>query len=249
MDYLNLFMQKWMPSQQRVAVDSTPKLHGIWDTINSTLATPGPPTRLPPDFYGVKARSIIDRIVTEEEYTGFIESNEYRIVGIGALLGEVVERMVHNYPKGNEVRVYSQQQQGEAVDKADGLPISDISPKIALFGCHDSTLAATLASLGALEGGNHSWPSYTSSLAIELFQDIGQAAETARAHESEPHTEEGAQQYVRIRYNDSPVIVPGCRPPGRSLEGDESFCTLVSRDCIDRCFFETRLFPFQKTYS
>jgi acid phosphatase len=34
--------------------------------------------------------------------------------------------------------------------------------------------------------------------------------------------------YVRIRYNDQVMTIPGCRPKGRHLEGDNSFCTLVS---------------------
>src|SRR5690606_10236333 len=34
--------------------------------------------------------------------------------------------------------------------------------------------------------------------------------------------------YVRVRYNDEPVVVPGCRKPGNHLDGDVSFCTLVS---------------------
>lgn len=42
---------------------------------------------------------------------------------------------------------------------------------LALAGCHDSTLAAVLASLGALERENAKWPPFTSSLAIELFRD------------------------------------------------------------------------------
>ena len=33
--------------------------------------------------------------------------------------------------------------------------------------------------------------------------------------------------FVRIRYNDKPVTIPGCKIPGKHLEGDESFCTLV----------------------
>lgn len=33
--------------------------------------------------------------------------------------------------------------------------------------------------------------------------------------------------YVRVRYNDEPVVIPGCKLPGKHLEGDESFCTLV----------------------
>ena len=228
MDYVNNLLQKWMPSQKRVAVDSTPKLHGIWDTINSTLATPGPPTRLPSEFYDAKARGIIDRIVTEEEYSGFKESNEYRTVGIGALLQEVVERMVRTAPKSTHLQSCPQEEEGAAT--ADALPSSGTDPKIALFGCHDSTLAAILASLGALEGENNTWPSYTSSLAIELFQDnFEQPAPTHREHAPMPLTKEGPQQYVRIRYNDSPIMILGCRSPGRHLSGDESFCNLVSR--------------------
>ena len=205
MHYLNNLLQKWMPAQQRVAVDSTPKLHGIWDTITSTLATPGSPTRLPPEFYDSRARSIIDGIVTEEEYAGFKESAEYRTVGIGALMGEVVQRMVHHSLKPH-IRMRDRRE-------LEGTSTATIpSPRIALFGCHDSTLAAILASLGALEGENNTWPSYTSSLAIELFR--------SDAPES--------QRYVRIRYNGTPIIIPGCRLRKRHLEGEESFCDLVS---------------------
>ena len=227
MDYLNTLLQQWMPSQKRVAVDSTPKLHGIWDTINSTLATPGPPTRLPPEFYDAKARRIIDRIVTEEEYAGFKESNEYRTAGIGALLGEVVQRMVRPSPNTIDLPASPREEGVETADEQ--WPSKGTDPKIALFGCHDSTLAAILASLGALEGENSTWPSYTSSLAIELFRGREQAAPVEREHQLGPPQAKGPQQqYVRIRYNDSPVIIPGCRPPGRHLDGHESFCILVS---------------------
>jgi len=34
--------------------------------------------------------------------------------------------------------------------------------------------------------------------------------------------------YVRIRYNDKVMTVPGCKIAGKHLDGDESFCTLVS---------------------
>ena len=222
MDHLNTLLQKWLPGQQRVAVDSTPRLHGIWDTINSTLATSGPPTRLPPEFYCSRARNIIDRIVTVEEYSGFKECAEYRAVGIGALLGEVVQRMVHS----------SQEKESSASSRG-GLDSKDLtfrtSLRIALFGCHDSTLAASLAALGALEGENNTWPSYTSSLAVELFRDSEQA-QSRQKHRVEPkgRLAHGLQHYVRIRYNDCPITIPGCRPQGRHFDGDESICTLVS---------------------
>ncbi|CAL8574720.1 hypothetical protein XPA_000674 [Xanthoria parietina] len=56
MDYLNSLISKWMPEGgQRVAVDSHPRLSGIMDTVNSTLAH-GPKTRLPSPFYDPKGR-------------------------------------------------------------------------------------------------------------------------------------------------------------------------------------------------
>ena len=243
MDYLNALLQIWMPSQRRVALDSTPKLHGIWDSINSTLATPGPPTRLPPDFYDSKARSIIDRIVTDEEYAGFKKSNEYRTLGIGALLGEVVQRMVRSPARSDDSQV-SPLRGEEGAKSVEFRRDSNTDPKIALFGCHDSTLAAILASLGALEDENDTWPSYTSSLAVELFNDSEQVVSSQRDHSPQPPAKT-PQKYIRILYNGYPITIPGCRPPGRHLEGDESFCNLVSQK--GNTLLEKRLDPLPET--
>jgi len=41
--------------------------------------------------------------------------------------------------------------------------------------------------------------------------------------------------YVRLRYNDQPVTIPGCRTLGNHLEGDESFCTLAAfKSIVDK---------------
>ena len=246
MDYLNTTLQKWMPLQQRVAVDSKPTLHGIWDTINATLATPGPPTRLPSEFYDSKVYSILDRLVTEEEYSGYKESVEYRTLGIGAMLGETVQRMVRSSrsssSRSQEKETRTSSSPGESFDDkmGDNDPGGSVRGglKIALFGCHDSTIAAVLASLGAMEGDNNKWPSYTSSLAIELFQAIEPAEPPNRQDlekviiPTEPpggsDSDSASQKYVRIRYNDRPITIPGCRMQGRHLRGDESMCTFVS---------------------
>ena len=82
-----------MTAGQRVAVDSTPSLHGIWDTVNATRASENPRISLPPAFYDARALEIIESIVLEEEYVGYKESNEYRTLGIGALLEEAVRTM------------------------------------------------------------------------------------------------------------------------------------------------------------
>lgn len=261
MDYLNTLLQKWMPSQQRVAVDSIPTLHGIWDTINATLGTAGPPTRLPLEFYDPKARSIIDRIVTEEEYSGYKESVEYRTVGIGAMLGDAVQRMVRSSrEKETESGASSGGEFDMTADPGSGTG-TGTGLKIALFGSHDSTIAATLASLGAMEGDDNAWPSYTSSLAIELFRAIDPAPAPSQPENPPPTptptstnpaampaptpapapAHGSSQQYVRIRYNDRPITIPGCRPRGNHLDGDESICTFVR---LFVCSFVPILFPY-----
>ena len=87
--HLNKMIGKWMPEGSKVAVDSHPRLSGIMDTINSTLAH-GPETRLPKEFYDNKGRAIIDKIGVEEWFSGYQESREYRMLGIGGLMGDVV---------------------------------------------------------------------------------------------------------------------------------------------------------------
>ena len=271
MDYLNKLISKWMPlDSPRVAVDSHPRLSGIMDTINSTLAH-GPQTRLPSEFYDTRGRAIIEQIGVEEWFSGYRESAEYRTVGIGSLVGDIVSRMVSNvegngkngiFETGNQVGGVAEGRSGEK------------RIKFALSGCHDTTLAAILTSFGAFE--NEKWPPYTSSIALELFRKTALGSKepgsqlpasnggiqvkeaTGRfpgfwsswfgAAKSGPSTtasmtrktmsELSADErkrfdgyYVRIRYNDRPMTIPGCKLPGNHLDGDQSFCTLVCDAC------------------
>ncbi len=254
MDYLTKLIGKWMPpSSPRVAVDSHPRLSGIMDTINATAAH-GPDTRLPREFYDTRGRDVIDRIAVEEWFAGYVESAEYRSLGIGALAGDIVTRMVRSVEGGSNDR--------EGV-------------RFALAGCHDTSLAGLLSSLGAFEG--EQWPPYTSHVAIELFKKTSQDRESAQPaalgaandghsqsiatatsslwqrlfDRSQPITSGLATgvspierrpmamlspaerdrlrgYYVRIRYNDRVMTVPGCKAAGKHLDGDQSFCTLVS---------------------
>ncbi len=265
MEYLNSLIQKWMPNESKVQVDSHPRLSGIMDTINSTLAH-GPKTRLPSAFYDGRGRDIIDTIGVEEWFAGFQESNEYRTVGIGGLAGDIVARMVGSVEKsGNDGLLEVGGEDGSLGAGRGGE--KDI--KFGLSGCHDTTLAAILASLGCFQG--EKWPPYTSHIAFELFREAYAGREsvngdrldkavTARAAHKQNQSRlsaffsssrqvklatEGISRksvnelnateldklkghYVRIRYNDQPLVIPGCRFPGKHLDGDESFCTLVS---------------------
>ncbi|KAL9584037.1 MAG: hypothetical protein Q9212_002359 [Teloschistes hypoglaucus] len=181
MDYLNSLISKWMPEDSpRVAVDSHPRISGIMDTVNSTLAH-GPRTRLPSPFYDAKGRDIIDQIGTEEWFSGYKESEEYRKLGIGALVGDIVGRMVGSAEgSGNDGLLEVAGVDGD-LSKGRG---GESGIKFAMSGCHDTTLAATLSSLGAFE--NEKWPPYTSSIAVELFKDEPIAREPSPPTDSAP---------------------------------------------------------------
>jgi acid phosphatase len=165
MEYLNNLISKWMPhGSPRVAVDSHPRLSGIMDTINATLAH-GPETRLPSEFYDPKARAIIDRIGVEEWFSGYKENREYRTLGIGGLMGDILERMVANAEgSGYDGMAEVGGEDGELGTGRGG----EKQIRMALSGCHDTTLAAALTALGAFDG--EKWPAYTSHIALELFQ-------------------------------------------------------------------------------
>ncbi|KAI1430848.1 histidine phosphatase superfamily [Xylaria sp. CBS 124048] len=276
MAYLNKIYGNWMPaSTPRVSVDGRPRLNGIMDTINATLAH-GPDTRLPQEFYDPKSREIMDKIVVEEWFAGYKESQEYRTLGIGGLLGDCVSRMVGT---AEHLRVGGMEKDRQTAT----------AMRFGLSGCHDTTIAGVLASLGAFENGK--WPAFTSHIAIEMFRSSDAASKKVGAIPSETRqaaispaestnlnlngtgpsaswvaslfswtssskrrdvpgatppglerkrTEQLTPQdkaklqdyYVRLRYNDEVVTIPGCRAAGKHLDGDESFCTLEAFKAI-----------------
>lgn len=164
MAYLTKQITRWMPdSSKQVAVDSHPRLSGIMDTINSTLAH-GPETRLPKEFYDKRMAAIIDKIAVEEWFSGYEESREYRALGIGALAGDIVERMISKV-EGAGLSIYEIGGENGSLGRGRG---GEKGILFAMSGCHDTTLAALLTALGAFKG--EKWPPYTSHIAVELFR-------------------------------------------------------------------------------
>lgn len=223
-----------------VAVNSHPRLSGINDTINATHAH-GPETRLPHEFYDEKVRNYIDDIVRDEWFRGYEEDVEVRKLGIGAQLGDVTDRMVEATLRG-----------GWKPD-VNGKNDKETSVKMALSGCHDTTLTTMLLSLGIL---GERWPPFTASLVFELFKNKeGASAQgnqrdiltrffssannipevTRGPHADLSHIPELDDHYVRVRYNDRVLRLPGCAEEGRHLPGDNSFCTLRAfKEIIDK---------------
>ena len=193
------------------------------------------------------------------------------MLGIGGLVGDIVSRMIGSVDgNGNDGLLEVGGENGDLGRGRGGE--KDI--KFALSGCHDTTLAAVLASFGAFEGER--WPPYTSHIALELFRKTdrtsGETVEGRTSLDEENRvkaadgqkrgfwstifssTKENAdgrnpaprgmarktmdelssrekdkleEYYVRLRYNDRPMVIPGCRLQGNHLDGNESFCTLV----------------------
>lgn len=237
--YINKKIGKWMPADSPIVkVDSHPRLTGVMDTVNATLAH-GSATKMPKEFYDEKLISHMDRICTEEWFAGYTMSNEYRKLGIGGLVGDIVQNLV-------------KRTQNESF-------------KVSLNGCHDTTLAATLASFGAFDVEKDQWPPYTSSISVELFKSRSATGTSAPASPSgtlwpskkktwwyslfssassstppaasarKPLADMTATEkagldnhFVRLRYNDRPVTVPFCKLPGNHRNGDESLCTLTA---------------------
>jgi acid phosphatase len=231
MGYLTKRIGRWMANKQ-VAVDSQPRLTGIMDSVNAARSHDGI-KQLPQEFYDPKIIRILERITTEEWFQGYAESREYRMLGVGGLVGDMVERMV-----------------GVAENKSEAKQV-----KLTMSGCHDTTIGGTLASLGAHDG--RSWPPFTSHIAVELFrnkstpvvekapepswwssmmkstpQDIGRRP----LEEVSPEQKQALDgYYVRLRYNDEVVKIPGCKVRGNHLEGDDGFCTLVCFPVLQAC--------------
>ncbi|RAK95869.1 phosphoglycerate mutase-like protein [Aspergillus ibericus CBS 121593] len=229
-DHLNMLLGKFMPPRQLIAVDSRPSIHAIHDIVSCTSASGSPGIRLPREFHDDGTVQIIEHIAYEEEFGMYQENEEARRLGIGSILGDVVQRMVNTA-------------QRQADDTRPGS-----SPKLFLAGSHDSTVGAIATSLGSVDlTGSGNWPPYGSVLAIELFQDQNTAPSLdggsslpliGRSPVSELSDQQKQflqQYYVRLRYNNRVLVVPGCRLPGRNWRGDKSFCTLAAfKEIVDR---------------
>ena len=220
MDMLNSKLRKRMPDNAMIAVRGHPALAGIMDTNNARRAHG---LALPKEFDDPEVIQAIDAITVQEWFAGFFKNREYRSVGIGSLIGDINENIINHIENTNS------------------------SFKLSLNGCHDTTIAGIMTSLGLFQGEH--WPPFTSHIAIELFRKKDYPTESPKPKGTfafltgsaatpsigrTPSHELSAQQlssmdgyYVRMRYNDRPFTIPGCRMPGNHLDGDESFCTLV----------------------
>lgn len=190
---INQALGKWMPDGSTIAVDSTPwKLHGILDTIASATAHSEMWRYLPAEFFNPETRRVMERICAEEEFAGYVYSQEFRTLGVGKALAETVQRM------------------------SDKIQRKSSPTCLCLFGCHDSTIAGFLASLGAMADPDWFWPPYAAFVSFELYRATAEAPQDQR-------------WYVQMSYMGSPLKLPMACQEENHFPGDETLCTFVSK--------------------
>ncbi|KAI9478618.1 MAG: histidine phosphatase superfamily [Benjaminiella poitrasii] len=78
--------------------------------------------------------------------------------------------------------------------------------KLAIYSGHDTTVAPLLIILNAFDDR---WPPFGSAILFELFKQ-----------------KETNEHFVRVKYNEKTLKLPGCASKGDHKEGDSSLCTL-----------------------
>ncbi|KAI8635121.1 histidine phosphatase superfamily [Xylariaceae sp. FL1651] len=231
MRYLSEKLGKGITSNKAVAVDSRPGLSAVMDTINATLVH-GPDTRLLDEFYDERVRRVIDRIVVDEMFRGYSQ-----------LVGDMVLKMVDQVEWN---RRYDMLQDPTLQSRA--------PPRLSLLGYHDRTIGIVLASLGfttslncfASDGRHRRAPSLsmkeseqqwlwrdatTSLTPITNQGDTGEPRGIERRPVKKLATEEVHEldeYFMRVRYNDRIMTIPGCRAEGKYFDEDPSLCSLTN---------------------
>lgn len=245
MAYLSEKLGKWMPGNKALAVDSRPRLSAVMDTINATLAH-GPETRLPDDFYDERVRETIDRVVVDESFYGYSVSREMRMRGVGEVLGGMVLNMVDRVECDRTRGSTAMRSRSPPVMSLSGCHDGTIGATLASLGCFggDERWPGFTSHVIVELFRKRPVPflGMDERVLRKPLVDITSAASTPQQGDNGPRgigrrpveklmpeeVRELDEYFVRVKYNDRVMTIPGCREEGKHLDGDESLCTLVS---------------------
>ncbi|KAI0096878.1 histidine phosphatase superfamily [Nemania sp. FL0031] len=257
MRYLSEKLGKWMPGNKAVAVDSRPSLSAVMDTINATLAH-GPDTRLPDEFYDERVRRVIDRIVVDQMFHGYSVSRELRILGAGQLVGDMVLKMVDRVEWNRRYDLLRDPTlQSRAPPRLSLLGCHDrtIGIVLASLGCLDSNekwppftshisfelFRKQRTPSPSMKEGEQPWlwrDATTSLTPITNQGNTGEPRGIGQRPVKKLMTEELYElneYFVRVRYNDRVITIPGCRAEGKHFNGDASLCSLSAfKSIVDK---------------
>ncbi|CAM0142796.1 hypothetical protein VKS41_002640 [Umbelopsis sp. WA50703] len=190
-----------------VSLDSHPSANGILDTLVSAKAHG---FKLPPDIDDDLLSDLAD-VVTHEWFAGAMHNEEIRKLSLGRLMGDIRDRMVRK------------------VNGTDKL-VGEENLKMAIYSGHDTTVAPLLIILGVFD---MKWPPFSSSILFELFKEKAPSSNSWFSSLWKQPVEQ--DYYVRVRYQDKIMKLPGCADHGKHHpSGDQSLCTLKAfREAID----------------
>ncbi|PWN49434.1 phosphoglycerate mutase-like protein [Violaceomyces palustris] len=196
-------------------VDGHPRLNGILDTVRAAEAHGLP---VPAPLLEDSSIKLMESAIVSEWFSGYQAEDpnrrgEFRRLAMGRLLEDLNGRMQ------NKAR------------------LGDKDPlKFALYSTHDTALAGLLSTLDCFD---NRWPTFTATVGIELFKDTFSSPSIFSKAQSAVDSMLGKQQsapghYVRLRYGNRTLQLPGCAPKGKHLAGSPEFCTLDAfRDIVN----------------
>ncbi|KAK9477525.1 histidine phosphatase superfamily [Lipomyces japonicus] len=184
-----------------------------WGIIDSYVAATAAGIQTPKAFENRDAVNLVGRAALESEFNGYEQNNELQKLGMGRFFGEVLDRMTVGDPvtTSNDTGITELTGKPNVVKKI---------PKLALYAAHDSSIGTILSTLGVFT--DKKWIGFTSHIVFEQFE----TASLAKIFQFKT-------EYVRVKYNGKPVILPVCKPAGKHLDGDETLCTMSAfRDLV-----------------
>ncbi|CBQ72050.1 related to acid phosphatase ACP2 precursor [Sporisorium reilianum SRZ2] len=188
-------------------VDGRPRLNGIVDTVKAAQAHGFP---MPAALADTRMLRKFEDAVVAEWFSGYNDVDpekrtEFRRLAMGRFVNDLANRMSSRAEKGQQ----------------DPL-------KFAVYATHDTALAGLLNTLDVFDGR---WPTFTSSMGVELFRDtsaptsssiFSRAARLVGFKSAHPQQ----QHYVRVRYGDRDMKLPACAAQGKHFDGRPELCTL-----------------------
>ncbi|KAJ1856702.1 hypothetical protein GGH12_005266 [Coemansia sp. RSA 1822] len=154
-------------------------------------------------------------------------------LGFGRLLNDIMQTMVQATTPASKTRIGAQHE-GDLLLVPGGVRAPTAAetpgvPRLALYGCHDVTIAPLAIMMGSVDPN---WLPFASMLTFELFKDDATPAPQPAQCDALPKPSTltqpvGKDHYVRVLLNDQVLTLPTCQAHGKhhSRMGS-SLCTL-----------------------
>ncbi|GAA5999702.1 hypothetical protein JCM10207_005872 [Rhodosporidiobolus poonsookiae] len=169
-----------------VRIDSSPRANGILDTL---LVCRAHGIGVPPALEDPGLLRTLEDAVVHEWFDAY-SSPTFKRLAMGRLFGSLRSAL--------QAKIDDPSEQTEKT-------------RLAVYSCHDTSIAGILNGLDAFDGR---WPPFTSHIGIELLRRPSLLSSLLPSF-----LRPAPSHFVRLRYNGRPLRLPACAAPGAHLEG------------------------------